>query len=98
MKKKYYIICAIFLFIATVGCSSEPRHHKTVLPDPMSFNAHFGDMDTDGDDGVSWDEFKAYFPQATPDIFKTLDMNEDSNLDHDEWHEFKQAHGMKKHN
>jgi hypothetical protein len=79
------------------GCASESRHHKTSLPDPASFNAHFGDMDTDGDDYVSWKEFKSYFSQATPDIFKTLDLNDDSKVDHDEWHEFKEAHGMRHH-
>jgi hypothetical protein len=98
MKKKYYFICFIFLFIATVGCSSDTRHHKTSLPDPASFNAHFGDIDVDSDDWVCWDEFKLYFPKATSDIFNTLDINEDNKLDHDEWHEFKQAHGLKKHN
>jgi hypothetical protein len=26
-----------------------------------------------------------------------LDLNDDAAIDHDEWHEFKEAHGMKDH-
>ena len=98
MKKIHWVIFIMLLLIVAVGCAKEKRFHKSALPEPASFNAHFGDIDTDGDDLVNWEEFKSYFPQATPDIFKTLDGNEDSQVDHDEWHEFKEAHGMKEHN
>jgi hypothetical protein len=67
------------------------------MPDPKSFNAHFGDMDTSGDDGVVWDEFKAYFPNAEPKVFEVIDQNRDSKIDHDEWHAFKEAHGLREH-
>jgi hypothetical protein len=67
------------------------------MPDPKSFNAHFGDMDSDGNDLVSWDEFKAHFPHAEPKVFTAIDLNGDKALDHDEWHEFKAAHGLKHH-
>jgi hypothetical protein len=97
MKKLSYIACFLILLPVVAGCASESRHHKTSLPDPASFNAHFGDMDLDGDDYVNWEEFKAYFSQATPDIFKALDLNEDNQVDHDEWHDFKEAHGMRHH-
>ena len=100
MKKTHWLIF-IFIFISmvfSISCAKDKRYHTTSLPDPASFNAHFGDMDADGDDLVSWEEFKTYFPQATPDIFKTLDRNEDGQVDHDEWHEFKEAHGMREHN
>ena len=60
-----------------------------------STNAHFGDMDSNGDDLVSWDEFKAYFPKAEPSVFESIDLNADNALDHDEWHKFKAAHGLK---
>ena len=97
MKKFTCAICFLTLLLVVSGCAGESRHHKTTLPDPASFNAHFGDMDIDGDDYVNWKEFKSYFPQATPDIFKALDLNEDRQVDHDEWHEFKEAHGMRHH-
>ena len=97
MKKLSYVICGLTLLLVVSGCASESRHHRASLPDPASFNAHFGDMDADGDDGVNWEEFKSYFSQATPDIFNALDLNKDDLVDHDEWHEFKEAHGMRHH-
>jgi len=97
MKKAYSIIFVMILLLVVVSCAKEKRYHKSSLPEPASFNAHFGDMDVDGDDLVNWGEFKSYFPQTTPDIFKALDGNGDSTVDHDEWHEFKEAHGLKKH-
>ena len=54
-------------------------------------------MDANGDDMVSWDEFKAHFPHAEPKVFAAIDLNEDKALDHDEWHKFKAAHGLKHH-
>jgi hypothetical protein len=98
MKKIHWLIFISIFVVFAMGCAKDKRYHTSALPDPASFNAHFGDMDTDGDDLVSWQEFKSYFPQATPDIFKTLDRNEDGHVDHDEWHAFKEAHGMREHN
>ena len=37
------------------------------------------------------------FPKANPHIFKELDLNKDKSVDHDEWHKFKEAHGMRDH-
>ena len=91
--------CLIGFMILTIliaaGCAGDARHHKASMPDPSMFNAHFGDMDTNGDDAVSWEEFKAHFPEATKEIYKELDLNGDGSIDHDEWHEFKAAHGLK---
>ena len=95
MYKTHAIIIFIILFLSLAGCSGDARHHKTSMPDPGTFNAHFGDMDTDGDDAVSWEEFKSHFPQATKEIYQELDLNGDGTVDHDEWHEFKAAHGLK---
>ena len=45
----------------------------------------------------SQDEFKAYFPHAEPNVFAAIDLNGDERIDHDEWHAFKEAHGLKHH-
>lgn len=67
------------------------------MPDPKSFNAHFGDMDANGDVLVTWNEFAAYFRNAEEKVFNAVDLNQNGNIDHDEWHEFKEAHGLKQH-
>ena len=93
MKTKIFLcLVACTLFFA---CSEKKVYHKTSLPDPKSFNAHFGDMDTNGNGLVSWDEFKTKFPNAEPKVFAAIDLNADNSLDHDEWHAFKAAHGLK---
>ena len=97
MKRLLFLTIPIILVTLAVGCSSGSKHHKTALPDPESFNAHFGDIDADGDELVSWEEFKAYFQNAEPKVFKALDLNQDGSVDHDEWHEFKEAHGLRHH-
>ncbi len=73
------------------------KYHSEKLPDPGKFNAHFPDMDTDGNGKVTFEEFKAHFPDA-PDqeaAFNAIDLDGKGDLDHDEWHEFKAAHGLK---
>ena len=57
------------------------------------YNGHFGDLDQDGDDQVTWKEFKAHFPQAEPKVFEEADKNRDKSIGHDEWHEFKAHRG-----
>lgn len=95
MKKWTWFICAFFLIGIVAGCSSgHKRYHDQPLPDPNSFNAHFPDMDKNADDAVDWEEFKEYFPDADKKVFDVIDMNKDGVLDHDEWHAFKEAHGM----
>ncbi len=70
------------------------RFHKADLPDPTPYNAHFPDIDADGDDAVSLDEFKAYFPEGEDAAFAAIDLDKNKSLSHDEWHAFKSAHGM----
>ena len=94
MKKFVFLLSLILAVGILSGCASQPKHHKDNLPDPKSFNAHFPDMDTDGDDLVSWTEFQDHFTQAGPEAFKATDLNDDGNIDHDEWHQFKEAHGL----
>jgi hypothetical protein len=67
------------------------------MPDPQTFNAHFGDMDANGDGLLTWEEFAEYFQNAEEKVFNAVDLNQNGNIDHDEWHEFKEAHGLKQH-
>jgi len=62
-------------------------------PFAAGYDAHFGDMDTSGDDAVTWDEFQAHFPHAKENVHKMIDQSGDGVIDHDEWHMFKRAHG-----
>jgi hypothetical protein len=90
---KCLVVCSLL-----VACSGKPhRHHDAPLPDPKGFNAHFGDMDSGKDGRVGWEEFKAFFPHAEPAVFAAVDLNGDRTLDHQEWHAFKSAHGLKHH-
>ena len=59
------------------------------------YSGHFGDIDTNGDDLVNWEEFKKYFPHAKKKKFVKIDSNKDKMVDHDEWHDFKEKHGYK---
>lgn len=95
--KKFSFFIALVLFGFLAACSGHKPYHKTPMPDPKSFNGHFGDMDSSGDDRVDWDEFKAHFNHAVPEVFQAIDLNKDNMLDHDEWHEFKDAHGLRDH-
>ena len=94
MKKFVFFLNLILLIGMLSGCASQATYHKEKLPDPKGFNAHFPDMDSDGDDLVSRTEFQDYFPQAPPEAFRATDLNGDGNIDHDEWHQFKEAHGL----
>ncbi len=59
------------------------------------YNAHFGDMDKDGNQIVVKDEFAAYFKDnSKPDeAFAIIDADSSGGIDHDEWHAFKKMHG-----
>jgi hypothetical protein len=95
MKTSIFIIIATIISITSTAYASDTKYHKTALPDPKSFNAHFGDMDTNSDELVGMDEFEKHFKGANKNIFDALDLNQDGSIDHDEWHEFKEAHGLK---
>ena len=85
-------VVAIAALIA--GCSSKGKYHDTALPDPKPYNAVFENMDANKNGRVSWEEFKAYFPQAEPRVFSAIDLNKDGAIDPDEWHAFKVAHEL----
>ena len=95
--KKLLIVTAGVLLVSLAACAGNAPYHKTPMPDPKTFKAHFGDMDANGNDLVDWEEFKSYFPHAEPKVFAAIDNNGDNQIDHDEWHAFKEAHGLKEH-
>jgi len=94
MKRLWFLTILIMFPAFVAACAGSEKYHKTDLPDPKSYNAHFGDMDADGDEFVNWGEFTAYFQHAEKAVFDAVDLNQDGNIDHDEWHEFKEAHGL----
>ena len=97
MRKLGTVLILTALVAGLSACGHHQKYHETDLQDPKSFMAHFPDMDTDGDDLVSAAEFKTYFPDADDNVYKALDLNADGSVDHDEWHEFKLAHGLETH-
>lgn len=87
--KTFFIIVGLSIFLIT--SSAYASSHK--MTEKPGYNGHFGDMDTNMDEGVDWKEFKAYFPHAVSKIFNEADGDSDQKIDHDEWHEFKDLHG-----
>ena len=95
MKRVAMVLTLLALTGFLFGFTSEQQPQKGIISDAESYNAHFPNMDKNKDHKVNWEELKAYFPQATPQVFETIDLNKDKSLDHDEWHKFKAAHGLK---
>jgi len=83
-----------FIFFSLTGCSYN-KHMNKHKADKQKYNAHFGDIDADGDDLINLEEFNNYFPHAKKKAFKKADMNKDKLLDHEEWHTFKANRGYK---
>jgi hypothetical protein len=95
MKRLAVWMVAVSIVALTAGCSFRGNYHDPALPDPKHYNAHFGDMDSKKDGLISWEEFKAFFPQAEPKVFSAIDINKDGYIDLDEWHKFEEAHRLK---
>lgn len=64
------------------------------VPAMAQLNAHFGDMDTNKDGKVSASEFATSFQNSTPADFKQADADNSGGIDHDEWHAYKEKHGL----
>lgn len=88
MKKLLWII-SLSVMIAAFTTPAYCTDSKS----EQGYNGHFGDMDLDNNDTVNWDEFKQFFPHATEDVFKEADTSNDGEIDHDEWHSFKEKKG-----
>jgi hypothetical protein len=96
MKRTFLLILVALTAMAFgLACSGSQNYHTTELPDPAKFNAHFGDLDDTGDGQVTLEEFRAHFPESDDAVFQALDLNADGFVDHEEWHRFKTAHGLK---
>jgi len=94
--KQFIIAMAAGIIIAGIfGCSSSKGFHGMSMPDPEEYQAHFGDLDTNDDGAVTWEEFKAYFPDGQARVFNAIDLNQNGTIDHNEWHRFKEAHGLR---
>lgn len=88
MKKTIFLI-SVFIFLASFATPALSSDHKK----ERDYGGHFGDMDLNGNDQVSWEEFKKYFEHAEETVFNKADKDGNGSIDHDEWHEFKEQHG-----
>jgi Ca2+-binding EF-hand superfamily protein len=96
MKTFFSLLSLILFGLAAVGhAASPPQKEAYNIANAESYNAHFGTMDPNADGKVNWPEFKAHFPTADENTFSAIDLNKDGAIDHDEWHDFKAAYGLK---
>ncbi|ACS78446.1 hypothetical protein [Maridesulfovibrio salexigens] len=58
-----------------------------------NLNRCFYSMDSNGDEMVTVDEFKAALPDSA-DVFEEADADKSGALDHDEWESFKSSKGI----
>ena len=69
--KLVFLLTLLFaLIITAVAYSGNKNYHDGAMPDPHSFNAHFGDMDANGDDFVNWEEFAGHFENAEKKCYR----------------------------
>ena len=95
MKVLTLIGIFVLTFAAAATAASPEKQSVYNVPDAKSYNAHFGNMDPNKDGKVTWQEFKAHFPKANEKVFAAIDLNKDGAIDHDEWHQFKEAYDLK---
>ena len=89
IKVSVAVLISIAIFAG--GCGHN-KFHQGSMSDPGPYMIHFDELDSDGDEAVTWAEFKQRFPDTTADVFKAVDLDGDDVIDHDEWHGFKEAH------
>jgi len=89
--KKILLLISLSILLSAFLTPAYSSDHK----EKQTYDGHLGDMDTDGDDQLNWEEFKQYFPHADKHTFKKIDANNNGLIDHDEWHDYKAAHGYK---
>jgi hypothetical protein len=86
------MIALLVVLIFLIGCGQQTFHQES-MPDPGPYMVHFPELDTDGDERVTREEFKQRFPDSSEAVFKAVDQDGSGRIDHDEWHAFKEAHG-----
>jgi hypothetical protein len=95
MKHIITTMTLVLLWGLSFGCAKKEKFHQTDLPNPASYQAHFHEIDSNNNGTVTWEEFKEYFPDGQREVFDALDLDGNQVLDHEEWHQFEQAHGAK---
>ena len=68
-----------------------------VSPALAQFHADFEQLDRNKDQKVTFEEFKAAFPQASKKDFLTIDVQNRGYFDQEEWLVFMNKEGMEKH-
>jgi hypothetical protein len=81
------------MFRQAHGLNHPRRYHRTNLPDPKPFVRPMERVDANGDGMVTWDEFKAAFPQAKRNIFGAFDLDRNGVISAEEWAAFLEVHG-----
>jgi Ca2+-binding EF-hand superfamily protein len=89
------ILCTTILCLLLATSAMAMSHESKTGMMTGDYAAHFPDMDTSGDGLVDMEEFDAYFPDNSENerAFELIDQDDSGDIDHDEWHEFKSAHG-----
>ena len=60
------------------------------------FSTNIGDMDTNQDNQVTFEEYRDYHARDLQAAFDMLDANNDGFIDGAEWDQFLKVHGMSK--
>jgi len=71
------------------------RYHQADLPNPAPYMVHMGELDKNGDNILSREEFQNRFPHSDKSVFDAIDVNQDGSISHGEWIDFKTAHGKR---
>ena len=85
MKLLHIALAAVLCLWAA---SAQANHAATDAPKVDKFEL----MDTNKDGKVSYEEFKAYFPNMREEAFAVIDKNGDKVIDRAEWDEFVSNH------
>lgn len=100
--KKAAVLASVLAILISVGdsaeCGKKHASSKEYKYIPGLMELHFTDVDTDGDNLISFDEFSSRFTTSGDASFKRLDRDSNSGLDRGEWNAFKVMHtGMGSH-
>ena len=85
--------CVGFLLMGFL-CSYASKEIR-IEPAEVNYNVHYGDIDTDNDGVIDWEEFTTNFPDGTREVFDNADTDGNGVIEHREWHILKQVSGYK---